>query len=292
LILAVLITGLFYTPVSFSQTAEILDNEGIISMVNSGIPTSIILKKIQTSPNRFDLSTDGLVNLSSQKVPEEIIGAMMESESRKVSDYYDLTKKFDKTGIYLLQGELSNPDVTFLEPTVIDKVKEGNFGSHMVGALSAATKKKVRAIIAGSNSNTTIDDNPIFAFYFGDETEKKSESSQPVDQNDPVAMIRALQNMSMAEKVDFSSISSPNEIRLVQTETNTKERSFVASAASGMTRESGIDSDFVRDFKFEKLAPGLYKVFFERTLEKGEYLFVQAGIMLGQGQYVYDFSVR
>lgn len=292
LMLVIILSGFIYTPVLFSQTTEILDNQGIINLVNSGIPSSIILKKIESSPNRFDLSTDALVNLSNQKVPEAIIGAMMESEKRKVSDYYDLTKKFDETGIYLLKGELDNPDIIFLEPTVIDKVKEGSFGSHMASAITAGAKKKIKAIIAGSSSNTNVDSNPVFAFYFGDESEKKPEVSQPLNQNDPFAMIKALQGVNTTEKVEFSSVGSPNEIRLVQTEANDKERSFVASASSGMTRESGIDSDYVRDFKFEKLAPGLYKVFFEKPLEKGEYLFVQAGIALGQGQYIYDFSVR
>jgi hypothetical protein len=290
--LVILITGLFLSSVSFSQTSEVLDNEGIINLVNGGIPTSIIIKKITNSPNRFDLSTDALVKLSNLKVPEEVINAMMEYEGKKVSEYYGLTKKFDKAGIYLVKGEVGSAEVTFLEPSVIDKTKEGSFGSHMAGALTAAAKKKIKAIIAGSTSNLLVGDNPVFVFYFGDETTKKSEPSQPVNQNDPMAMIKALQNMSIAEKVEFSSISSPNEIRLVQTEVSSKERTFVASAASGMTKESGIDSDFVRNFKFEKLAPGLYKVFFEKPLDKGEYLFVQAGIILGQGQYIYDFSVK
>jgi len=291
LFMIVLISGFFYNSVVYSQTSEVLDNEGIISLVNSGLPTSIILRKIETSPNQFDLSTDALVKLSTQKVPEDIINAMMESEDKKVSDYYGLTKKFDRAGIYLVKGEIGNADVKFLEPSVIDKVKEGSFGSHMAGALTAAAKKKVKTIIAGSSSNTTVEANPVFVFYFGSESEK-TESAQPVNQNDPAAMLRAIQNMNMAEKAEFSAIRSPNEIRLVQTEVNDKERMFIASAASGMTRESGIDTDFVRDFKFEKLAPGLYKVFFEKPLEKGEYLFVQAGIMLGQGQYIYDFSVH
>lgn len=287
-----LLAGLMISPASFSQTSEVLDNDGIISLVSSGIPNSIIIKKITSSPNRFDLSTEALVKLSNAEVPEDVINAMMESEGRKVSDYYALTQKFDKAGIYLLKGEIVSADVTFLEPSVIDKIKEGSFGSHMAGALTAASKKKVKAIIAGNNSNTTVDNNPVFVFYFGDGLEEKSEPAQPVNQNDPMAMIRALQNMSIAEKVEFSSISSPNEIRLVQTEVSSKERTFVASASSGMIKETGIDSDYVRDFKFEKLATGLYKVFFEKPLVKGEYLFVQAGIMLGQGQYIYDFSVE
>lgn len=92
--------------------------------------------------------------------------------------------------------------------------------------------------------------------------------------------------------MDFSSIRSPNEIRLVKTKTGKSERSFVASASSGMTREVGIDTDYVVDFKFDRLANGLYIVYPARILEPGEYLFVFAGGTISQGHYVYDFSVR
>lgn len=290
--LILLLAGLMISPASFSQTSEVLDNEDITGLINSGLPTSVILKKIGSSPNRFDLSTDALIKLSSQKVPEEIINAMIASEKRRVSEYYDLTKNFDRAGIYLVKGELNAANFAFLEPSVIDKTKEGSFGSHMGRVISAATKKRVKAIIAGGNSNTVVDTDPVFVFYFGDPSEPVTETAQPANQNDPLALIKAMQNMSIADKVAFSTISSPNEIRLVKTEASRKERTFVASAASGMTRESGIDSDYVREFKFEKLASGLYKVYFEKPIEKGEYLFVPAGIILGKGQYIYDFSVK
>jgi hypothetical protein len=99
-------------------------------------------------------------------------------------------------------------------------------------------------------------------------------------------------DMNTAQRIEFTGINSPNEIRLVKTQVDKKERSFVASTSSGMTRDSGIDSDYIVNIKYDKLGPGLYKVYSENQLEIGEYMFVYAGAPINDGQYVYDFSVK
>ncbi len=282
--------------ISFNQTnaqsGEVLDNKGVVDMVKSGLPENIIIKKIQSTPNRFDLSTDALVKLSNDGVSSNVVSAMMESEGKGVSEYHELLKGMDEPGIYLLKGEELTSEQLYMEPSVIDKVKEGSFGSHMAGALTAAAKKKVKAIVANSHANMETGRRPLFLFYFGDEADKAADSQPQTNQNDPMAMLKAIQNMNTADKIKFSGISSPNEMRLIKADEDKNERSFVASSASGMVKESGIDSDFIRQFKFERLESGLYQVFFEKPLEPGEYMFVYGGINLYQGQFVYDFSIK
>jgi len=277
---------------AFSQSGEILDNKGVVDLVKSGLPESIIIKKIETTPNRFDLSTDALVKLSNDGVSSNIVTAMMESEGKSVSEYHELLKDMDEPGIYLLKGEELTSEQLYMEPSVIDKIKEGSFGSHMAGALTSAAKKKVKAIVANSHANLETGKRPLFLFYFGDESDKAADNQPPSNQNDPMAMLKALQNMNTADKIKFSGISSPNEMRLIKADEDKNERSFVASSASGMVKESGIDSDFIRQFKFERLESGLYQVYFDQPLEPGEYMFVYGGINLYQGQFVYDFSVK
>jgi hypothetical protein len=273
------------------QSTEILSNLDVVQMVESGLPASLTIRKIKTNPNRFDLSTPALLELSKKGVPEDVITAMMEATGNTVSEHHELTMSLENPGIYYLKnGDPGGPH-DFLEPSMIDKVKEGNFGSHMAGALTAAAKKKSQAIIAGATANQHVDNNAKFLFYFGDGTAEPA-PQQTANPNDPAAMISALQSLSRGVRLDFSSIRSPNEIRLVRTKTGKSERSFVASASSGMTREVGIDTDYVVDFKFDRLADGLYIVYPARILEPGEYLFVFAGGTISQGHYVYDFSVR
>jgi hypothetical protein len=283
---------LLFSSVIVAQNKEVLDNQGVIDLVKSGLPSTIIIKKIQTSPNRFDVSNEALVQLNNSGVGTDIVSAMMEAGGNSVSEYNDLTKKFDQPGIYYLTGEdLYSPNM-YMEPSVIDKLKEGSFGSHMAGALTTAAKKKVRAIIANEHANLETTKRPYFLFYFGKDADKKVENQPQANQNDPMAMLKAIQSMSTGERIKFSGINSPNEIRLVKADVDKKERSFIASSASGMVKESGIESEYLREFKFKKLEPGLYQVYFEKPLEPGQYLFVYAGMALYQGQYVYDFSVK
>lgn len=291
LIAALLILAIFLSPHStIAQDSEILNNDEIIGMVDKGLPNSIIIKKIESSPNNFDLSTDALIKLTSANIPEDIITAMMESEHNKVDDNYELVKKFDEPGIYYLLDDDS--DVKYLAPTIIDNVKEGSFGSHMAGALTAAAKKKKKAIIAGTIANLTTNNKPVFFFYFGNNEDASAANQSQYNANDPMAMLQAMKSMSTGQRIKFSGINSPNEIRLVKPDVDKKERSFVASSASGMVKEAGIDSNYVLQIKNDRLAPGLYKVYCEQPLQPGQYLFVYAGSDIYAGQYVYDFTVK
>lgn len=68
--------------------SEILTNAGIIRMIQAGISESIILQKIRTSENRFDLSADGIARLKKAGASDSIIRAMQggyEPPPRQVS---------------------------------------------------------------------------------------------------------------------------------------------------------------------------------------------------------------
>jgi hypothetical protein len=276
-----------------AQSDQILENSTVIEMVESGLPGSIIIKKIQDSPNRFDLSTDALVDLATNEVPEDIITAMMEASENTVSDSYELVGYFEEPGIYILNGtDLAN-DLIQMQPTVIDKVKEGSFGNTMAKSMTSAVKTKVKAIITSPSANfDSPTSQPEFYFYFGNNEDDVTANKKPAyDPNDPVAVMQALQGMSVAQRVELSNITSPNEMNLVRCDQSKKERIFVASKTGGMYNETGVDSDYIRNFRFEKLAKGLFRVYFDQPLGPGEYLFVYAGVALYQGQFVFDFTV-
>ena len=57
--------------------AEVLTNESVIQMVTAKIPRDVILEKIQGTRTNFDVTTSGLVSLNTNKVPKDIIKAMM-----------------------------------------------------------------------------------------------------------------------------------------------------------------------------------------------------------------------
>ena len=66
--------------VSFSTVraqGEILTNDALVQMVTGKVAKALILTKIQTSPNTFDVTVRGLASLSRSKVPADLIKAAM-----------------------------------------------------------------------------------------------------------------------------------------------------------------------------------------------------------------------
>jgi hypothetical protein len=60
-----------------SSNAEVLTNNSIVEMVTAKLPEEVIITKIQTSPNNFDLSTLALADLNQKSVSAAIIKAML-----------------------------------------------------------------------------------------------------------------------------------------------------------------------------------------------------------------------
>jgi hypothetical protein len=56
---------------------EVLTNQSVIQMVTAKLPRDVILAKIQSSKSKFDVTSDGLVSLNTNKVPKDIIKSMM-----------------------------------------------------------------------------------------------------------------------------------------------------------------------------------------------------------------------
>ncbi len=62
-------------------TKETLTNDGVIKMVAGGLSREIIVAKIQMSKPGYDLTTAGLLDLSKNRVSEDVQKAMLASAS-------------------------------------------------------------------------------------------------------------------------------------------------------------------------------------------------------------------
>ena len=58
--------------------ADTIRNDDVLRMVAAGLSAQIIVEKIQASDTEFDISTDGLIQLHAQKVPEAVIRRMIQ----------------------------------------------------------------------------------------------------------------------------------------------------------------------------------------------------------------------
>jgi hypothetical protein len=65
------------------QTAKPLTNADVVKMVKGGLPESVVISAIQTSPAKYDISPDGLLALQKDGVTSKEMDAMI-AESKKV----------------------------------------------------------------------------------------------------------------------------------------------------------------------------------------------------------------
>jgi len=63
-----------------TQKLPVIANADVIAMCKANIPKSLIMKVIANSPTNFDLSTNGLIDLKSAKVPDPIMKTMMNTK--------------------------------------------------------------------------------------------------------------------------------------------------------------------------------------------------------------------
>ena len=64
-----------------SGPAEVLTNNEVVQMVMGQLPRPMIIEKIRISKSKFDVTSDGLVSLNSNKVPDDVVKAMMAVQS-------------------------------------------------------------------------------------------------------------------------------------------------------------------------------------------------------------------
>jgi hypothetical protein len=79
LVLGVGLVGLLLSPLASARgnAQEVLTNQSIIGMVKAGFSESVIIAKIHASERKFDTSTDALLKLKAEKVPDTVIEAMI-----------------------------------------------------------------------------------------------------------------------------------------------------------------------------------------------------------------------
>lgn len=280
---------------------EILTNAKIIELVRLGLDEEIIVEKIRQSECRCDLGTTDLAKLKNAKVPKAVIMAMLEasssrdtssspgseknvirtSESKKIPDepknpvYSNSSAKFlnqmTEPGIYLLEAGKA----TVIEPSVFS----GSKVNPLMGTLTYGIKKtKYRAKVRGKSANMQVTGSkPEFYFVFN-----------PEYKDSGAAMAGGLWWGMPA--------TSPAEFMLVAMNQKEASREAVLGEFGAWTGVSmGARDKDIREYSFEKIKSGIYKVTPKTDLLPGEYCFYYAGNVAGlgiAGGKVFDFTVN
>jgi hypothetical protein len=265
------------------QLRETMTNETVIELAKMGLGDAIIIEKIRQSERAFDTSVAGLRQLKAARISEALIKEMLGAQpnapqtdeggtSARATTNPAVTARGAipalQPGIYLNDGG----SLKEIYPTTYTGTKAGGFFGT---ALTYGIKKsKMRAKVRGASANlVTSQKRPEFYFYF-----------------DPSL---AGDNMAMAGFLVLGA-SSPGEFVMVRMERKENSRETVIGEFNAFGASSGTRDKDMRDFAFENVRQGVFRVVPKADLAPGEYCFFYAGTPRGlgfAGGKVFDFSV-
>ena len=251
---------------SFAQNrTDTLTNEKIIQLTKIGLQSTVIINKIQSSVNVFDVSTDALIKLSENNVSADVINEMIHiTENYKSQKEDEINSKdpnaMHKSGIYYYNPEDQESPLKKIQVVRISSFATGGGGYGGFGGTSTY------AILTGTTSKQQIQElSPVFYFYFNPEASSKSDW--------------------------FEGAASPNEFALVKVIVQKDQRLFKVGGSSsfsyGSSSSQGIPEKTKLPFEFSEISEGVFKVYFNYPLAPGEYCFVFAS----ESYKVYDFGI-
>jgi hypothetical protein len=141
--------------VCFSQDlqadqTEILTNDAIVNMVNSKIPKKIILSKIGSTNANFDLTSSAIIKLNENKINDELILKMMESDKNRMVDSEILTNEViikmasAKISKKIILSKIKTSNNNFdLKSDALIKLTENKISEDVVMAIMDAKNKQV-----------------------------------------------------------------------------------------------------------------------------------------------------
>lgn len=253
---------------------DTLNNQKIIQLTQIGLQPSVIINKINTSINLFDVSTDALIKLSENKVASEVINEMMKYNTQQqtiAAGQKDMKDPLSmrSPGIYYYDKNDKEKPIKKIDATVSSSAHSGGGSFYGIGG------SKELSNISGGQSQTQIEEpSPVIYFYF--------------EKNDRPG----------ASNWWFATASSPKEFVLVKLDVSKKARSFQTGGSTTIAgfggSNAGIPERDKVSFDYTEIADGIYKVTFKQALKEGEYCFVYASATpsMFTNDKVFDFGIK
>ena len=244
-------------------------------MISKKLPSSLIIGKIKASKNSFAVSTDDIVSLIENKVPEDIISIMIEAANDESKRFVvlDPNNPYDMhdPGIYYYNNSSEGEKLIRIDPTIYSQSKnKGGLATELTYGLA---KVKTAVTLDGKASRLQLNEsNPVFYIYFD------TSNSNP----------------SGTGEWWFSTAGSPNEFLLVKLDQNDKSREVVTGSANLMGASVGVDDKNKAIFQTEKIGKGIFKIYFNEAIS-GEFCFMYAGSVptgFSLSNKVYDFGIQ
>ncbi len=256
--------------------SDILTNETVTMLHKKGLGAGIIINKIKTSKTAFDVSTDALIKLKDDSIPDDIVSTMIESADKNKVEIVDLNDPAvtRSSGIYHFNPQDSSKLLTRIDPTVVSGGKTGGVGQALALRYTGGlANMKSTSVLSGSNAHKQIKSGQlVFYFYF--------------DRN------KGNLNQMGAMNWWFATASSPNEFALIRLDPKKDSREFTTGKANAYGHTTGIDEAQKVRFDYIPVSEGIFKVIITSSLPPGEYCFIYTGATpsMYSNDKVFDFG--
>lgn len=307
-------------PPQASPTRKLLTADDVIAMGQAGIGEDLIIAKLRSANQIFDLSTDEMVRLKKAGVSEAVIWVMLDPKAE--------SKAPPAT------GSVQSPSVVVPSPFYGAVVPP-------TGTPSGATPApgtSAAAIAAGANNPDAPHDSGIFWYTETKSGEKKMtalervsyqggktggiftsaltlgikkatwkavlpgpQASFRVTEARPVFYFYFEEKSAGLGKSYFGvqNISNPNQFALIKLEIKKSNRETIVGEMGAFGASTGTHQKSMIPFKSDRVRPGVYRVVPTTALEPGEYCFLAStfgGALPNTGGAVtaadiFDFSV-
>ncbi len=251
--LAIVAAALLFLPASAQELTKRFTNQDVIDMVGLGLGEDVIIEKIRAAQDpAFDTSVDGLKALKAAQVPDTIIKIMINPKAGLAAPAAPAAMAAAPGG-----GLAEDPNLPPREVGVF--WKDGANWVMLDGQAVSQAKLGGRW-----GSFLTMG---VKAMHWNGFVNGKS-SRNIVRENRPVFFIYVLEGMSAADYV------------LIKLDPKGDKRQFEIGSIGGVVGgKSGVRTDKMRPFNYERVAARTYRLTLDEDLPGGEW-----GFFMGTGQ--------
>lgn len=229
----------------FSVGAEILTNDSVVKMVKAGLTEDIIISKIKASDNAFDVSVDAILELKNKGVSNKIIDTMIKASSKE-----------SKSTTSTTATAATNPFAALIAQKI-------RLSSNSLYVKENGRMLELSPIIAQVSHSMKKHWIP---YYFGPGDDwhylNGEKTAVRIHNNNPI----------------FYTKNNPASFQLVKLSYHSGKNIRYVVSTGGVYKAT-------IPIKFQKREGGMFEIIPEKSLEPGEYAFIN-------GMTFYDFGIE
>jgi hypothetical protein len=174
--------------------ADTLTNDSIVKLIGAGLGPDAVIAKIRSSANTFDLSTQQLIALKQQNVPDAVIAAMLNasigsnvSASAAVDNASTDPKAPHASGIYLLDTTGARPHMQRVDASRSNQTKSSGILAYAL--TYGIAHVKIEAVLPEAAARIkTSDARPVFGRGSRSQRATQAAASNPSGSPDSCTM--------------------------------------------------------------------------------------------------------